>query len=73
MSLPLHGWHKSTYSSDFEDACVEALVRPAGVGVLVRDSKDRSRLPLAVSVSAWHTFLDVHRGEGDGPAVHPVS
>lgn len=56
MPLPLTGWHKSSHSSDFEDACVEASVCPAG-GVLIRDSKDRSRKPLAVSAAAWHSFL----------------
>ncbi|MGW6866144.1 DUF397 domain-containing protein [Streptomyces sp. NPDC054901] len=56
MPLPSTGWYKSSYSSDFEDACVEASANPDG-GVLIRDSKDRSRSPLPVSAAAWHSFL----------------
>lgn len=63
MPLPSAGWHKSSYSSDFEDACVEARAVPDGGGVRIRDSKDRSRRPVAVSAAAWHTFLDSHPGE----------
>ncbi|MGW3100036.1 DUF397 domain-containing protein [Streptomyces sp. NPDC001102] len=61
MPLPSTGWHKSSYSSDYEDACVEARARVGGSGVLVRDSKDRSRRPLTVSGAAWHAFLGGHR------------
>ncbi|WP_078508387.1 DUF397 domain-containing protein [Streptomyces zinciresistens] len=46
----------SGYSSDFEDACVEARVRPGRRGVLVRDSKDRTRQGLAISATAWSAF-----------------
>ncbi|MEU6477937.1 DUF397 domain-containing protein [Streptomyces sp. NPDC047017] len=56
MALPPQGWHKSTYSNDFEDACVEAALVP-GYGVLVRGSEDRSRRPLALSSPAWRDFL----------------
>ncbi|MCX4682557.1 DUF397 domain-containing protein [Streptomyces sp. NBC_01433] len=69
MSLPSSGWHKSTYSGDFEDACVEARVRPDGAGVLIRDSKDRCRLPLAVAAAAWHTFLADCARDEHGPLV----
>lgn len=57
MPLPSIGWHKSTYSGDFEDACVEASIRADGDGVLIRDSKDDTRRPLDVSAMAWHAFL----------------
>ncbi|MFD0371089.1 DUF397 domain-containing protein [Streptomyces sp. NPDC127114] len=56
MPLPSTGWHKSSYSSDFEDACLEASVRPDS-GVLIRDSKDHDRRQLALSAAAWHAFL----------------
>ena len=63
MPLPSTGWHKSTYSSDFEDACVEASVRSDGDGVLIRDSKDHARRPLDVSAMAWQAFLSDRPGE----------
>lgn len=56
MPLLSNGWHKSSYSSDFEDACVEARVRPGGDGVLIRDSKDRTRPALTLSATAWNAF-----------------
>ncbi|OEJ96154.1 DUF397 domain-containing protein [Streptomyces thermolilacinus] len=58
MPLPSTGWHKSTCSGDFEDACVEVRARAGGAGVRVRDSKDRTRRPLDLSTAAWQTFLD---------------
>ncbi|MGW1432174.1 DUF397 domain-containing protein [Streptomyces sp. NPDC002431] len=57
MALPPTGWHRSSYSGDFEDACVEARADGGTRGVLVRDSKDADRRPLAVSGPAWRTFL----------------
>jgi Domain of unknown function (DUF397) len=48
------GWRTSSYSSN-GDACVE--VAPAPQGVLVRDSKDRTGLTLAVPTTAWQAFL----------------
>lgn len=68
-SFSVNRSHKSTYSSDFEDACVEARVRPDGPGVLIRDSKDRAHLPLAVSPEAWRTFLAGRTGDRRGPLV----
>lgn len=56
MPLSPSGWHRSTYSGDFEDACVEAR---ADESVQVRDSKDRSRRPLTFSAPAWNSFLTV--------------
>ncbi|WP_309031544.1 DUF397 domain-containing protein [Streptomyces alfalfae] len=65
MPLLTTGWHKSTYSSDFEDACVEARARPDREGVLIRDSKDPEHRPLTVSAAAWRTFLtSAERGLG---------
>jgi hypothetical protein len=65
MPLPTTGWHRSTYSSDFEDACVEARARFDREGVLIRDSKDPERRPLTVSAAAWRTFLaPAERGPG---------
>ncbi|MGW2725385.1 DUF397 domain-containing protein [Streptomyces sp. NPDC001492] len=57
MALPSTGWHKSSYSTDFEEACVEACANDRGRGVLVRDTKDRARRPLGVSGLAWRAFL----------------
>ncbi|WP_411083430.1 DUF397 domain-containing protein [Streptomyces sp. cmx-18-6] len=61
MPLPPNAWHRSSYSGDFEDACVEAQARPDLEGVSVRDSKDRRRLPLTVSAAAWRDFLSGQR------------
>jgi len=61
MPLPQTRWHKSSYSGEREDACVEARVRSDGGGVLIRDSKDWARRRLAISATAWSLFLDAHR------------
>ncbi|MFF3847816.1 DUF397 domain-containing protein [Streptomyces sp. NPDC002328] len=57
MPLPLTGWHKSSYSTDFEDACVEASVDGPDRGVRIRDTKDRGLRPLTASGQAWRAFL----------------
>jgi hypothetical protein len=57
QGLPPVGWHRSTYSDDFDNACVE-VARNCG-RVLVRDSKDVDRVPLAVGAAAWSGFVDV--------------
>ncbi|MFE4218653.1 DUF397 domain-containing protein [Streptomyces sp. NPDC056844] len=57
MSLSSREWHKSTCSGDYQDACLEAKARPDRTGVLIRDSKDRSLIPLAFSTATWHDFL----------------
>ncbi|WP_329468688.1 DUF397 domain-containing protein [Streptomyces sp. NBC_01431] len=54
--LPATGWHKSSYSDDFDNACVEVSRRIVD-GVTVRDSKDLDRPGLAVSSGAWTGFL----------------
>ncbi|MEW2265970.1 DUF397 domain-containing protein [Streptomyces sp. NPDC047853] len=60
MPLPSAGWHKSSYSGDFEDACVEVRVTAASEALLIRDSKDRSLRPVTVSAASWRTFLASH-------------
>ena len=49
-------WHKSTYSGQTGD-CVE-VAENLPDAVLVRDTKDRSRLVLKVQKGAWGGFLD---------------
>ncbi|WLQ38358.1 DUF397 domain-containing protein (plasmid) [Streptomyces castrisilvae] len=48
-------WHKSSYSTEFEDACVEAA-RAAG-GVLVHDTKDLSHHPFTTPSPTRTTYL----------------
>ncbi|MGC9478818.1 DUF397 domain-containing protein [Streptomyces sp. WG4] len=64
MPLPSTGWHKSSYSTEFQEACVEACVAAAGTGVRVRDSKDRDRRPFSVSARAWSSFLSTLHSDG---------
>ncbi|MFJ7773226.1 DUF397 domain-containing protein [Streptomyces sp. NPDC097107] len=64
MPLPPTGWHKSSYSTDFEEACVEARVAAVGAGVLVRDTKDHDRRPFSVSARAWISFLKALHQDG---------
>lgn len=54
-TLPSTGWHKSSYSNDFDNACVEVTRRAPGVRV--RDSKDRSGPVLAFGADEWAFFL----------------
>lgn len=52
-------WVKSSYSGNGGGNCVEWAPSVAATGVVpVRDSKDTSLAPLAVSTSAWETFVD---------------
>jgi hypothetical protein len=55
MSSTQRDWFKSSYSGGGGDNCVEVAVRPETV--LVRDSKDIRRAPLAVSAGAWSAFV----------------
>ncbi|MFJ8194718.1 DUF397 domain-containing protein [Streptomyces sp. NPDC096094] len=64
MPLPSTGWHKSSYSGEREDACVEAAVAAGGAGVRVRDSKNRDRRPFSVSARAWSGFLNALHADG---------
>ncbi|CAM5704877.1 DUF397 domain-containing protein [Streptomyces hirsutus] len=54
MSTTELAWFKSSYSGGGGGNCVEVAVRPETV--LVRDSKDIERQPLAVSREAWSAF-----------------
>ncbi|MFD5254132.1 DUF397 domain-containing protein [Streptomyces bobili] len=70
MPLPSHAWHKSSHSTDREDACVEVRVHSPG-RVLVRDSQDggsgnTSRRGLALSPTAWSAFLGAIDTAGTG-------
>ncbi|MET9994258.1 DUF397 domain-containing protein [Streptomyces mutabilis] len=66
MPLPSTGWHKSSYSTEFQEACVEACGAAAGTGVRVRvrDTKDRDRRPFSVSARAWSSFLNALHSDG---------
>ncbi|MGW7276849.1 DUF397 domain-containing protein [Streptomyces sp. NPDC054844] len=64
MPLPSTGWHKSSYSTEFQEACVEACAAAVGAGVRVRDTKDRDRRPFSVSACAWSSFLNALRPDG---------
>ncbi|MFE2017334.1 DUF397 domain-containing protein [Streptomyces sp. NPDC059499] len=54
MSIDLR-WFKSSYSGDQGGACVEVASSPHAVHV--RDSKDLTVPPLALSPAAWSAFL----------------
>ncbi|MBT2415962.1 DUF397 domain-containing protein [Streptomyces sp. ISL-12] len=54
MSTTGLAWFKSSYSGGGGGNCVEVAVSPGTV--LVRDSKDTARQPLAVSLNAWAAF-----------------
>ncbi|MGN9913620.1 DUF397 domain-containing protein [Phytohabitans sp. LJ34] len=57
-------WRKSS-RSDLTDQCVEICIF-ARAAVLMRDSKDRQRGPLAFAPSSWDDFLHgVRLGEFD--------
>ncbi|MER6097722.1 DUF397 domain-containing protein [Streptomyces sp. NPDC001728] len=47
-------WHKSTYSGNDNDACIE--VADNLPRVLVRDTKDHSKGELTVTPAAWSAF-----------------
>lgn len=49
--LPFSSWHKSSYSNDFDNACVE--VSRSAHGVAVRDSKAPGHARLRVGAAAW--------------------
>ncbi|MFI7286892.1 DUF397 domain-containing protein [Streptomyces anulatus] len=55
MSTELH-WFKSTYSGDDSGNCVEIATCPHTVHV--RDSKDLTVPPLAVSPTSWTSFVE---------------
>ena len=53
-------WFTSSYSPDNGNGCVEVAFLPDGT-VGVRDTKDRTRPALAVTPTAWATFLTATR------------
>ncbi|MEU0477020.1 DUF397 domain-containing protein [Streptomyces olivaceus] len=57
-------WFKSSYSGGDGDNCVEVALRPGTVHV--RDSKDRSIRPLAVTSTAWTAFTALAAGAPAG-------
>ncbi len=59
MTLPsqLTGWHKSSYSLNEDNFCVEtARFAPNRVGV--RDSKVPTGPVMLLAPGPWHTFVD---------------
>lgn len=56
MSSTEPRWFKSSYSGGGGDNCVEVAKQAEAGAVLVRDSKDTGRTPLAVSTPAWAAF-----------------
>ncbi|MFI1868155.1 DUF397 domain-containing protein [Streptomyces jumonjinensis] len=48
-------WHKSSYSGNVNDACIE--IADNAVPILVRDTKDHSKGVLEASPTAWSAFL----------------
>ncbi|SCK21435.1 protein of unknown function [Streptomyces sp. ScaeMP-e48] len=55
MSTELH-WFKSTYSGDDSGDCVEVATCPHTIHI--RDSKDLTVPPLAVSLTSWTSFVE---------------
>ncbi|MER6037098.1 DUF397 domain-containing protein [Streptomyces sp. NPDC001835] len=49
-------WLKSGYSTGSGGECVEVAVRPATIHV--RDSRDTTRVALAVKTTAWAAFVE---------------
>ncbi|WP_103530169.1 DUF397 domain-containing protein [Streptomyces sp. SM11] len=54
MEVAYH-WHKSSYSGDFEDACVEVAAHPSAIHI--RDSKVTDGPVLTVEPAAWSAFV----------------
>ncbi|GGW23929.1 MULTISPECIES: DUF397 domain-containing protein [Streptomyces] len=57
MSTTELAWFKSSYSGSSGDNCAEVAVRADAI--LVRDSKDARKKPLAVSLDAWSAFTSL--------------
>jgi hypothetical protein len=59
-------WHKSSYSSNGGNTCIEVAAGLPGRNVAVRDSKDRRGPVLIVSADGWTAFTAAIRcGEFD--------
>ena len=57
MDLSRAQWRKASYSGTNGGNCVEVATNLPGV-VVVRDSKDRGGLVLALDPAAWREFTD---------------
>ncbi|PZH17198.1 DUF397 domain-containing protein [Streptomyces sp. NTH33] len=55
MSTTELAWFKSSYSGTQGDSCVEVAVTEQAIHV--RDSKDVTRTPFAVSLDGWSRFV----------------
>ncbi len=53
-------WQKSSHSGNFENACVEVAACPDAV--YVRDSKNEQGPQLALSPTAWSSFISYASG-----------
>ncbi|MFC7328951.1 DUF397 domain-containing protein [Marinactinospora rubrisoli] len=51
----LRGWHKSSYSGNINQECVE--VRETPTAALVRDTQNRRAGHLAFSIPEWSAFI----------------
>ncbi|MFI5619472.1 DUF397 domain-containing protein [Streptomyces sp. NPDC051567] len=56
-------WHKSTYSGNTNDACIE-VANDTRTGIRVRDSKLTDSPVLALSPTAWTDFVGMARADG---------
>ncbi|KOV50353.1 toxin-antitoxin system, toxin component [Streptomyces sp. AS58] len=54
--VPESAWFKSSYSSGAGGECVEVAALPGAVHI--RDSKDTTRVALAVQPTAWTAFVE---------------
>ncbi|MFF0486999.1 DUF397 domain-containing protein [Streptomyces sp. NPDC004435] len=55
MTEPSPNWHKSTYSGNTNDSCVEIADNAPDV-IRVRDTKDHARGELTATPTAWTAF-----------------
>ncbi|MEU8621492.1 DUF397 domain-containing protein [Streptomyces sp. NPDC048623] len=55
MTATSPNWHKSTYSGNTNDACIEVADNLPHVHV--RDTKDHTQGELTTTPAAWTTFL----------------
>ena len=56
-------WRKSSYSNENGGSCVEVADLPDG-GVLIRDTKDRTRPAVRCAPSAWNAFIQCVKAGG---------
>jgi hypothetical protein len=60
MSTTERSWFKSSYSSGSGDDCVEVAACPEAVHI--RDSKNKQGPQLALSPTAWSSFISYASG-----------